>query len=315
MTIKLALIIDGSDSVADFRADLLFEKWGTNPKAIKRAEKFADAAKPSLFSTDVATRLYLKNIESIHQMTRVLAEEKGEPEFIYNGFLMVAPAANRNSTKKLEKLVVDAGGMVIASKAKDNTSTVETMLTELHLSSDVKSFLKDHTGSSVDKLIPIYRTVHHLTPQQQAGVSVQDILIRISPKAGEIPPWEIEEHLFNKDSTKAIETARRVMANSHPVLVVSVLKNSLTRLHRIRFMLEAGITDKKEIMKATGNMSPGQAGFLIKRAQRLSLEQTLRISQAIVDCEDNIKGKQPTDAYANIEIMITKIIAVLSQKK
>lgn len=311
---KLALIIDNSEPVADFRADLIFEKWGTEPKSIKRAERFVDAGKPSLFSSDVATRLYLTSTDAIRQMTKILTEAKGEPDFIHSGFLMVAPGANRNATKKMEKLITDIGGEVIASKAKDGTSTVETMLSELSLSPDVKGFLKDHTGSSVEKLIPIYRTVHTLSPKQQSGISVEDILIRISPKAGEIPPWEIEEHLFSKNTTKAIETARRVMLNSHPVLVVSILKTSFSRLHRIRFMLSAGVSDRKDIMKATGNMSPGQAGFLTKRANRLTLAQTTKMVQAVADCEDNIKGKEPTDAYANIEIMLTKIVAALSQR-
>lgn len=308
--VNLALVIDGSDVMADFRADEVFEGWGTDKSIIRRAERFAEAAKPSLFSPEAATRLYLRDTSSIKSMTTVFEDAGDSVDFIYSGFVIIAPGANRNSTKKLEKLVSNAGGTVIASKSKDGTSNVETMLKDLYVPSHVKGFLSDHVGSSVDKLIPIYKAVYKLGKKQQSNISIEDMLIRVSPNAGEIPPWDIEAPLLKGDVTAAIRTARRVMVNSHPVLVISVLKNSLSRLHRIRMMTAAGVTDDKEIIKATGNMSPKQASFLIGRAKKYSLAQTGGFVSTIADYEDRIKGKEPLDNHTQIEVMLVKIAMI-----
>lgn len=292
---------------------MILDQWGVDPKTVVRAEKFADAAKPSLFSNDVSTRLYLQSTEDIKKITTVFTESDGDYDFVHSGFVMIAVGANRNSTKKLEAMVSKSGGTVIASKSKDGVSTVETMLSELHLSREVEQFLSGHVGSSVEKLIPIHRTVSRLSPKQQSRISVEDMVIRISPNAGEIPPWELEKPLFDRKATETVESARRILTNSHPILVLSVLKNSLTRLHRIRMMLASGVSDENTIMQAAGNMSKSQASFLIRRAKGLSLDQTAKMAEIIADYEDKMKGKEPTDPYVSMEIMLMKLLATLKR--
>lgn len=308
---KFVLIIDGNEVVADYRADEAFERLKIENTYVVRADSFSQKAKKSLFGGIVATRLYLHTKEDVQSMVKILEQYKKEDkplDFVGDAFVLVLhPKVNRNSTKKLEKLSEELGARLVISKASDATSNVESLLSELYLSSSIKVFLKDHVGNSVDKLIPVMKIVEKLSQRQQENISLEDILIRISPKKGEIEPWGIEDAILKGNTTEAIKQLRRVSKTSSFLIPLAILKKNFTNMHTILALKQSNITDKNKIASITG-MSPAQAGYVSKaKASKMTLENSTRILELIAEYENKVKGGESTDPEINTEILIARL--------
>lgn len=303
---KLALVIDGSRVVADYRVDEILKNWGLAPDKVKQAESFSERAMPSLFDDVIATRLNLSKADEVKRMNKII--ETDGIDFISDGFVIVAVGINRNSLRRLEKLVGENDGFVIASKSSDGASNVSTLLQEFSFSREVRDFLKDHVGNSVEMLIPILKTVSSLSAGQQKKIGIEDILIRISPEEGEIAPWAIENHIIDGNVSEAIRTFRRITNHSHELVPLSILKKSFSLMHRINMLtLSSQKMQPKQIAEIL-SASEKQVQFIKrKKMAGLTVSDTTMMLQLIGETEAKMKGGSATNGIIEMEILLTKL--------
>lgn len=310
-----ALVVEGNDAVADYRVDRWIEKHGWEKNEFARAETFAQRAKPDLFGGRVLTALTLDSQDDVKRMVSVLkdAEKQGSYDFIGDGFIIIVRKITRRGTKALENAVQRAGGELLVSSAKDAVSTVSTMLAELHLQQEVKDFLQDHVGNSVEKLIPIMRTVHHLPPRAQGYVSLEDMLIRVSPSAGEIEPWGLEKAIMAGNTAESIRLLRRIVATSSPMFPLHILKSSLSVLHQVKCMVAVGVDDGKEVSSSLG-ISANQASYIIRyKAKKVSMQQTIQAVELVAYYESKMKGGEAIDPMMNMEVLVARLSRLFSR--
>lgn len=307
---RLALVIDNSRVVADYRVNEIFAGWGLEADRTKRAETFSERAIPSLFDDVVATRLNLSNADEAKRMVKIIETEG--TDFIADGFVIIAVGVNRNSLKKLEKLVVDNGGTVYATKASDGASNVSSLLNEFYFSREVKTFLKEHVGNSVEMLIPILKTVSSLKPEQQKRIQLEDILLRISPDEGEIEPWAVENHILAGDVSEAIRTLRRITKHSHELVPLSILKKNFSLMHNIKMLTISAKMSAKELAEILP-ASEKQIQFIQrKKLAGLNVSDTTMMIQHVAETEAKMKGGSVTNVAVEMEILVVKLCSFFS---
>lgn len=308
---KLALILDKSSAFRDFQRASILKQWQSDFD-VQRVNSLDEVGQETIFGNPPTAVMELDDISTVKKLVKDLESYSSTKELNHKlryGLVLVS-GANRNSTKKLEQIVNYLGGCVIMAKesSKDKSSVTTKLLSTLSLGRDEKRFLEDYVADDYDSLLSLLRSLETLTPKQQSMITVADLMIRLPQPPGSIPPWEIEKPLMQGDVSKTIAVYRRVILHSHPLVVLSVLRNKIQLMWRIAVLERYHSITNREQLSTVLSVSNSYA---LKLAQNMSRQLGLgvcqKLTELIAQAETDLKGGSQADNSVTMELLLVKI--------
>lgn len=308
---KLALILDKSSAFRDFQRMSILKQWQSDTD-VQRVNSLDEVGQETIFGNPPTAVMELDDISTVKKLVKDLESYSSTKELNHKlryGLVLVS-GANRNSIKKLEQIVNHLGGRVILAKesSKDKSSVTTRLLSNLSLGRSEKRFLEDYVADDYDSSLSLLRSLETLTPKQQSMITVADLMIRLPQPPGSIPPWEIEKPLMQGDVPETISVYRRIILHSHPLVVLSVLRNKIQLMWRIAALEHFhGITDRAQLSAALSVSN----SYALKLAQNMSRQLGLSICQKltalIAQAETDLKGGSQADNSVTMEFLLVQI--------
>ena len=307
---KLALIFDKSSAFRDFQRASILKQWQSDTD-VQRVNSLDEVGQETIFGNPPTAVMELDDISTVKKLVKDLeSSSKNELNHKLRYGLVLVSGANRNSTKKLEQIVNHLGGHVILAKesSKDKSSVTAKLLSTLSLGRSEKRFLEDYVADDYDSLLSLLRSLETLTPKQQSMITVADLMIRLPQPPGSIPPWEIEKPLMQGDVPETISVYRRIILHSHPLVVLSVLRNKIQLMWRIAALEHFhGITDRAQL-SAVLSVSNSYALKLAQNMSRqLGLDVCQKLTELIAQAETDLKGGSQADNSVTMELLLVQI--------
>lgn len=307
--VNLAFVVDGSEAYVKFERDRILKEWGIQWDETRTITKIDEAGSASLFGDPPVSILTIETKEEIRPIVERLKEaSKSDLSKWTNPGILLLTSVARTSTKTLEKLISDLGGQVSLSKSAPKESPSAKLVEELSVPRDVKNFLKDYAGDDYSSILSLISSLSSLTPRQQQGISIEDLLVRMPQQPGAIPPWEIEPAIMNGNLTKAIETYRRVSKTSHLLVVMAILKKKFDLCFKVASILQNNPSASKEkIASDLGVKNDYPLQLSISLAKRIGFAKSLQIVEIAAETEAKVKGGSSGSSEVLMEVMIARI--------
>lgn len=255
-----------------------------------------------------------KQVKSINEFLKKKSKSGGLQEWASNGVLMVTNLG-RNVTKGLEGTIIKNGGEVVTAKenSKEKSSeTLERILSEYNLNPDVENYLRNYCGDEYDKAIPFLTAVGKLSQKLQYHVSVEQAAIRLPFPEGSIPPWEIEKPLFRGTATETVRVLRRVMQDSHPLVILSILIGKISLARNIAAS-KTGYNHVQLASVASMLGVPNNYPFKLasESADRYGYEKLTCVLKKLYETQAAVKGEIPLPPKEVTEVAILEIYSIL----
>lgn len=307
---KLALILDKSSAFRDFQRASILKQWQSDTD-VQRVNSLDEVGQETIFGNPPTAVMELDDISTVKKLVKDLeSSSKNELNHKLQYGLVLVSGANRNSTKKLEQIVNHLGGRVILAKesSKDKSSVTTKLLSNLSLGRSEKRFLEDYVAEDYDSLLSLLRSLETLTPKQQSMITVSDLMIRLPQPPGSIPPWEIEKPLMQGDVPETISVYRRIILHSHPLVVLSVLRNKIQLMWRIAALeYYHSITDRAQLSAALSVSNSYALKLAQNMSQQLGLSICQKLTELIAQAETDLKGGSQADDSVTMELLLVQI--------
>jgi DNA polymerase III delta subunit len=286
--VKLALILDKTESFLNFQKERIMEQWNIDSTDTKVVEKFSQVGGSTLFGTTPCAILHIGSVEEIKQ-------------------LIITSTVSRQSTKKLEK-IAEQYGTLIATKTSEASSMAEKLVSELHLTSAVREFLLNYVGNDYNDVLPLVRTLETLTPKQQSSVTEADLYARLPKPEGALPPWDIERPLLNGSMDEIIRKYRRIVNHTHPLVIITLLRNKFQLAYRISAMDNPSA---ESIAAALGVSNNYSLKIAQGQGKKLGLNRLQKIVETIEVTENALKGASAADNTVLMEKMLITVGGII----
>lgn len=305
----LHLIVNPTESYLLHQRDkVLKEAFGT--EEYRSIPSASQAGARNLFGSTLPAVLRISTNTEANLAAKQISELSDTK--LKSGLVVLFEGAARSCKKLIE--ACSSRGQVNVFDSSDrnwNKSTAKNILAELHIPKPVKEFLLDWAGEDYEQLLSISKTLGELSPRAQSSVSIDAVLARLPLPPGSVPPWEIEQPLLAKNTTKTIEMFRRIVAHSSPIVVSSILSKKFEQMYRILSISGLGLS-KGESAALVG-ASPGQMYYLEKSANRIGLEKL----EKLVMVFNTLHGQLTTGAStpkARAEVSLLKAVNILNSR-
>lgn len=312
---KIAVIIDKSDSFLHFEKNKVLSSWGETE--IEEVDSFDNVGALTLFGESPVSHLFLKDTSEIKKFVEQLesvVKSNHIEEKLSKGLIITTTVA-RVSTKKLEKIVNDLQGEVILAKesSKDKTNVASKILDSTSLSKEVKNFIEDYVGQDYDNVISFVSSVSTLPPSVQKKITVNDAIIRMPQPPGSVAPWEIEKYINSGDTNKMIEIYRRISYHQHPLVVIALLKNKMWVSYLIASVMKVSSDSSvKEIAEIVGQKESSYPFKLsLQYADRVGYERLELILKEILVMESKLKGLSSTNDDVEMEMFLLRLTNII----
>jgi len=312
---KIALVLDKSQAYLDYQKESIRKSWNIDKANIRLVNKLSEASGVTLFGDLPLSMITLEDPDQIKAFVKEIEEaikNKSINSLLQFG-LIITSSANRNSTKKLEALVSELGGKVIAADSGKGALTMtEKLVSELHLNREVRQFLIDYLGDDYEGAISIVRSLSEFSKEVHQKITIEDLYIRLPQAPGSVPPWEIEKFLWKGDSSKTIEIFRRVENNSHYLVILSILKNKVLLAYRAAMLIESNPNiSSSSIAKALGVPDNYPLKLAMGNAKSIKSAKLKEISEMMIEVEANVKGYSAAPGKPLMEVMLMNFIEIL----
>lgn len=307
---RIVFINDASRAFIDFQRDRVLEEWEVEKANLKTIERISEAGISSLFGAAPTALLQLTDksqlsplVEAIEKLSDATIEAIGE-----SGLLITADIDKR-STGKLGKAVEAMGGRVISVASK---GAAKAIIDTLHLNRSAKEFMEDYAGDDYSSIVGVAAALSKLSPEQQAKVTAEDILLRIPTPPGSVPPWELEKPLMAGNVTDTVKLFRRIVAVQHLLIPLAVLKNKFVLAWRTSAVLQedpGATTDKIAVILGVPDNYPLK--LALQSAKKYGHSKLDKVIKLVAKTEAQVKGGSATSASTNMEIMLVSIINTL----
>jgi len=315
---KLALIIDKSESYIGFEKTNVLKSWGIEESEVENTESFSRVGEETIFGDSMPAAMSVNSLDQWKKLTSDIEKsvQEGVLETKVSQGLVITTTLARNSTKKAEEIIKKAGGKVILAKesAKDKTNVSSKMVSQLKLSKPVKDFLVEYAADDYELLVSIVQTMSEIPPEAQSRVSIEDLYIRLPKPPGAVPPWEIEKPLLKGDTVKTIELFRRITSHTHVLVVLSLLKTKFTLSWRIASL----IADNPKISESQAAERLGVAKnypfkLAYENAKRTGFDKISNVLTIVINAEANLKGGSSANNDVVMEIALMKIAHIFKK--
>ena len=311
--LRLVLLLDKSEPWLNYTRKQVLSSWEVDSDDdVTVAENLSVVGTPDLFGETPVCTMSLTEVEQVKSLASDLETlvKDGSLADRMSAGLVIMCSVNRNSTKKLESLVSRNGGRVITTKetSKDRSPAALRMLKSLSIPSDVKSFLVDYAGDDYSLVIPLIEELASVSPRQQRLVTLDKIELRLAKSAGSLTPWQIEKPLLkDNDPDETIKVFRRIVKHSHPLLVLRVLKNKMHLAYRVSALMDAGVTDLRQIADCLGVANNYPLRLAHDFAKDFGMAQCQWFLEQIVDAESKAMGASSADPVVHAEMTLARM--------
>lgn len=308
---KLGLIIDSSEAFISFQKEILLEEWGA--EELQRVDSISSVGGVTLFGPTPTSILELENTEHVRKVLKELEKEieNGTLTDTVSSGLVITSSLNKNSTRKLQKTLEPYAQNLIGS-SKNLTETIVKQY--MNLNYETEEFLLNYLGQDYDAALPLARSIRKLSPEQQQKISIQSIYYRLPKPPGGVPPWEIENPLWEGDYSTAVEIYRRVVAGSGALLPLYILNKKVKMIYQSAVLLETEprMTNAQiaKILKVPNNYPLRLA---VEKARQLGVEKSERLLELLAGAESSIKGGRGLPENTMMELMLLKFIRIVER--
>lgn len=305
--LRVALVLDKSETWVRFKRDEVLASWGVADGEVEYTDSVATAGVTNMFGDVITPVVHLK--DATHAK-RILGELEGLRDSGVEVNVLIVGTVARNSTKRLEKMVADLGGSVHLARqnSRDKTNPASEVIDALHVPQEVKNFLHDYAGDDYSLILGVARSLRTLTPQQQARIGLEDVIIRLPKAPGAVPPWEIDKPLFiQPDPDRMVKMFRRIIAHTHHLVVLSLLKGKLQAAHLSLRLKLLGVTRITDIADALGAANNYQFKAATQLGDRLGVALTKRMLDEVLEVEAQVKGGSRIDGNVLVEMTLLRM--------
>jgi len=302
---KIILIVDKSASYINFYKERTLEEWNIENSQLQKSARIKDISGSTLFGDSLTSIVNLENTDSV-KMAIIDLESSNSSKFS-NG-LIITSNVPRTSTKKLESLVMELGGTVYTSNAKDKTPVSQKLVNELNLNRLAKDFLLSYVGDDYEIILPLIKTLSTLSQEKQYMVSESDIYLRMPKPPGALPPWSLENPLLSGNIEELITSARRVAL----LPALSVLSNKFKTAYKISVLFDNNpritLGEISTILSVPNNYSLKLSS---QTAKKYGSARLCKVVQILTKCDSRVKGAWNIDSDIVFEISLIEAADVL----
>ena len=304
----LALVANQSESYLGKMKDSIIKKWGKDDNPITTVDRFSKIPESDLFGDIHVSIILAKELDDFKKLTEeaLRMDRDGKLDEKLEGGVIVLTTVNKQSTGKMEKLVLSKGGEVHSEKKADYKTIAPSMINKLSISKELKNFLIDFSGEDdFSRIIGVVRNIESLPKKAQSSLTLEDIYVRLPKQPGAIPPWDIEKNIHSNNPVEAIRVYRRYASQGSPFAAAALLKNSFMKSYRVS-MLPSNVNLSEIGLK-------GYPATLAKqRAKKYGKDKLNKVMITLVDLEENLKGGSPIESDLLFEKGILEICSLLN---
>lgn len=303
--VKLSLIIDDSEIFLDKQAKEIEKDWGYNSSDCKiLTQWYRGAASQKTFFNDMYVKLDLTNKEDMKSFVKLINERKKNNLFQDNWFGngVVIIAKTKQGAKKIIDLVIEFNGKTYIKK--DNEENKQLLLNKINLPEYLKSFISDYVGDEYDMIYSIIDSINSMSNEERQSITIDNIVTYLPYKKGSIPPWNFTNSIFDGDINKTLNELDRVIENTHPYVLMSLLKNSVKNMYNYRAATLAGCRTRKEKANYVNLSNPYSFIGPEKVRNDISLEVCEHLVDLMYKAECDMKG----DSAVSIRDILTIIV-------
>jgi hypothetical protein len=312
--VRLAIIGDASTAYAEYQKEHLLREWGVERESLKLIESVAEAGGGSLFGPPPTSLFVSKDVNDFKKFVEALvsAEKKGTLPGIVGEGLIIVTAKEKRNFQSIKALVNRVGGTYLVTDSKETAKVAPQLLANFGLSSTVKNFLLDYAGQEYERLLSVLSSLEAIPKAKRQLVTMEDVYIRLPQRPGSIPPWELEKPLFAHDAAKTIETVRRMRETAPVLVVLFILKNSLTRMFRIAALQQDNPRVSLDVIAKTLK-EPNNYPLKLaqERASRYGLRTLEQVAMVISETERQVKGGAAVEPWSSFEVGLIKVLTLL----
>lgn len=210
MTLRLHFIVNSSRSYSSYLRDEKLREWGLTGQELRPVDSLAQANMVNMFGASGPSKIELKDKAALEKLLRELdAMDDSAAAKKLKQATVISTSLPIPSTKKLQTRIAELGGTVDARNKAEQSSMGNELFAGLKLKREVKDFLIDWAGQDTESLIGIVRFLRALSPEKQAKVSVDTVLMQLSKESGELSPFGLEDPVLKGRTAEAIAVARR----------------------------------------------------------------------------------------------------------
>lgn len=249
---KLALIIDESKIFLDKKTDETIKEWGYNKSSCRTLTSWTRDAGKMISMFDVPfVRLDLCEDSDLKNFVELITNRKKNNLFSedcwYGNGLIITINKNRG-TKKVVDLVNEFNGSVIQKKTTKEHK--KELLSKLDINNELKEIVSDYIGDDYENIYSVINSINNL--EDKSIININNIYTFLPYKPGSVPPWNYVNMLYTNDVGAAHKELDRVLENSHPLIVLKLLKNSFNNLYLYNTARSMGHKSIKQAADALG---------------------------------------------------------------
>lgn len=306
---NIGLIIDESSAFVAFERDKLFESWGADKGQIQLAHTLADVGQSTLFGDTPFSVIQLEDKNVVKAFVDELKKaDMGNFQRLATPGLIITTNVARTATRTLEKLIKDAGGVVVLAKEHKNENPAVSIVDSMSLKADVAKFLKEFAGTDYEIVLGVANTLSKLPPAKQRLVTIDDLIVRLPTPAGSVPPWEAGDAALVGNASEAVSKFRRFVETSSLLVPLALMKTKVTKIYKISAILkENPRAQKADVAQALG--MPNDWGFskAYESAKKLGFKTMSEVNQLVIATEAKVKGASSGDPHVFMESMLVNV--------
>lgn len=246
MTSRLYAIVNDSDVYILNKVREIYTSWGYTPEQMLTYTTWQDglASQTSLFMSHFV-KLNLTRDQDRTNFKDLLKKKKKLPDnWFGNGVIIVCHKA---PGKWLKDLIDEYDGIY------DGEISIDEILETINLSKENKEFVKYYVGDSAEDLIIIKNTLSGVADTDK--LTIDELYSYLPNKMGAVPPWQLINAVISGNMTLLEQEFQRVITNTHPLVIMKLLKNKFQDFVTYR-TLAASKMPEKEICELLGYNSP-----------------------------------------------------------
>lgn len=294
MAKKLIFIMSDSEAYLRDEVIRIYKEWGFSSSNVKTTEVWNPALvknSVSLFGEVSIIHLDLSDKKNLKSFADLISKKDSKSDFENEGWYgpgLIITSTHAMGTKKIENLITKTKGKVI-KKAKP-AEMIKLLLNKTKLNQEAKDFLTMYAGNDYQILISLVNQIKLLDKEEQANLKTEDLLVRLPGKPGSVPPWEFINPMLEGDAKRAIDLYERAVDGSHILVVMTLSKNKLQLLYRLKMLQKAGVWKSDQQAQILGERNGPNIWITAKVAQQISMETAEYLSTLSFITEANLKG-------------------------
>ena len=136
----------------------------------------------------------------------------------------------------------------------------------------LKEFIKYYVGENVEDLLIIRNSLKNI--ENTKNLTIEELYSYLPNKMGEVPPWNLIKYVLEGNIKKMEEEFQRVIVNTHPLVIIKLIKNKVNDLIVYR-NLNGNKIKEQEILGILGYTNPYRLNE-IKRCKCKNLDKLLK---------------------------------------